>query len=78
MHDRREEILAKKAKLAELKRQRELRASQVTATRQSIGTTSSDVGHFAHVNVEYAQALTGSSSSYPLRLAALIANRLSC
>ncbi|KAK3394503.1 WD40-repeat-containing domain protein [Podospora didyma] len=40
MQQRRDEILAKKAKLAELKRQRELRASQATATRQSIGTTS--------------------------------------
>ncbi|KAL2131151.1 hypothetical protein VTI74DRAFT_5462 [Chaetomium olivicolor] len=35
MQQRRDEILAKKAKLAELKRQRELRASQATA-RQSI------------------------------------------
>lgn len=40
---RRDEILAKKAKLAELKRQRELRATQATATRQSIGG-SADVG----------------------------------
>ncbi|KAL2214082.1 WD40 repeat-like protein [Sarocladium strictum] len=37
MQQRRDEILAKKAKLAELKRQRELRASQATAGRQSIG-----------------------------------------
>lgn len=36
MQQRRDEILAKKAKLAELKRQRELRASQATASRQSI------------------------------------------
>ncbi|KXJ91989.1 cytoplasmic dynein-like protein 1 intermediate chain 2 [Microdochium bolleyi] len=34
---RRDEILAKKAKLAELKRQRELRANQATAGRISIG-----------------------------------------
>ncbi|KAK3341228.1 WD40-repeat-containing domain protein [Lasiosphaeria hispida] len=40
MQQRRDEILAKKAKLAELKRQRELRANQATATRQSIGTAS--------------------------------------
>ncbi|CRJ86047.1 hypothetical protein BN1723_000063 [Verticillium longisporum] len=40
MQQRREEILAKKAKLAELKRQRELRANQATATRQSIGSPS--------------------------------------
>ncbi len=43
MQQRRDEILAKKAKLAELKRQRELRATQVSATRQSIGG-SGDVG----------------------------------
>ncbi|KFA62209.1 hypothetical protein S40285_08164 [Stachybotrys chlorohalonatus IBT 40285] len=40
MQQRREEILAKRAKLAELKRQRELRASQTTAGRQSIGVPS--------------------------------------
>ncbi|KAK3695275.1 WD40-repeat-containing domain protein [Podospora appendiculata] len=40
MQQRRDEILAKKAKLAELKRQRELRASHANATRQSIGTGS--------------------------------------
>ena len=39
MQQRRDEILAKKAKLAELKRQRELRG-QATATRQSVGTSS--------------------------------------
>ncbi|KAK8148241.1 hypothetical protein G3M48_000103 [Beauveria asiatica] len=38
MQQRRDEILAKKAKLAELKRQRELRASQAFAGRQSIGS----------------------------------------
>lgn len=44
MQQRRDEILAKKAKLAELKRQRELRANQAaTAARPSIGG-SSDVG----------------------------------
>jgi dynein intermediate chain, cytosolic len=37
MQQRRDEILAKKAKLAELKRQRELRAREVSASRQSIG-----------------------------------------
>lgn len=41
MQQRRDEILAKKARLAELKRQRELRASQASA-RQSI--SSSEVG----------------------------------
>ena len=44
MQHRRHEILAKRAKLAELKRQRELRASQATA-RQSIGP--GEVGFFA-------------------------------
>lgn len=38
MQQRREEILAKKAKLAELKRQRELR-NQASASRQTIGAT---------------------------------------
>ncbi|KAM3430974.1 hypothetical protein MY4824_007362 [Beauveria thailandica] len=38
MQQRRDEILAKKAKLAELKRQRELRASQAFAGRQSIAS----------------------------------------
>ncbi|TVY78350.1 Cytoplasmic dynein 1 intermediate chain [Lachnellula suecica] len=40
MQQRRDEILAKKAKLAELKRQRELRARDVSASRQSIGSPS--------------------------------------
>lgn len=38
MQQRRDEILAKKAKLAELKRQRELRATQATASRGSSGS----------------------------------------
>ena len=37
---RREEILAKKAKLAELKRQRELKQREMSAARQSIGDSS--------------------------------------
>lgn len=37
MQQRREEIIAKTAKLAELKRQRELRANQSNAGRQSVG-----------------------------------------
>ncbi|RAL61541.1 hypothetical protein DID88_009580 [Monilinia fructigena] len=40
MQQRRDEILAKKAKLAELKRQRELRAREVSASRQSVGSGS--------------------------------------
>ncbi|KJZ78424.1 hypothetical protein HIM_02462 [Hirsutella minnesotensis 3608] len=40
MQQRRDEILAKKAKLAELKRQRELRATQSAAGRQSVGGSS--------------------------------------
>lgn len=47
MQQRRDEILAKKAKLAELKRQRELRASQATA-RQGINT--SEVGPLLTLN----------------------------
>lgn len=42
MQQRRDEILAKKAKLAELKRQRELRATQNGPGRQSF--SGSDVG----------------------------------
>ncbi|KKA30476.1 hypothetical protein TD95_000635 [Thielaviopsis punctulata] len=38
MQQRRDEILQKKAKLAELKRQRELRATQASSSRQSIGS----------------------------------------
>ena len=40
MQQRRDEILAKKAKLAELKRQRELRQKEFTQSRQSIGESS--------------------------------------
>lgn len=39
MQQRRDEILAKKAKLEELKRQRALRAREVSATRQSVGSS---------------------------------------
>ena len=38
MQQRKDEILAKKAKLAELKRQRELRAQEISASRQRGGT----------------------------------------
>jgi hypothetical protein len=40
MQQRKDEILAKKAKLAELKRQRELRNRDVSSSRQSIGGSS--------------------------------------
>ncbi|CZT00443.1 probable cytoplasmic dynein intermediate chain [Rhynchosporium agropyri] len=40
MQQRRDEILAKKAKLAELKRQRELRTREISSSRQSIGSPS--------------------------------------
>ncbi|KAE8447553.1 hypothetical protein EG329_010683 [Mollisiaceae sp. DMI_Dod_QoI] len=40
MQQRRDEILAKKAKLAELKRQRELRTREISTSRQSIGSSS--------------------------------------
>lgn len=40
MQQRRDEILAKKAKLAELKRQRELRTREISTNRQSIGGSS--------------------------------------
>jgi dynein intermediate chain len=47
MQQRRDEILAKKARLAELKRQREQRAREVSASRQSIGSAV-DVGSSYH------------------------------
>jgi dynein intermediate chain len=40
MQARKDEILAKKAKLAELKRQRELRQKEFTQNRASIGDAS--------------------------------------
>ncbi|SZF04853.1 unnamed protein product [Blumeria hordei] len=40
MQQRRDEILAKKAKLAELKRQRELRLREISATHNGIGSSS--------------------------------------
>jgi dynein intermediate chain len=40
MQARKDEILAKKAKLAELKRQRELRTREVSANRASVGSSS--------------------------------------
>ncbi|OAX79164.1 hypothetical protein ACJ72_06521 [Emergomyces africanus] len=43
MQHRKDEILAKKAKLAELKRQRELRQKEFSQTRQSIGEGGSEI-----------------------------------
>ncbi|OJD18614.1 hypothetical protein AJ78_01385 [Emergomyces pasteurianus Ep9510] len=43
MQQRKDEILAKKAKLAELKRQRELRQKEFSQTRQSIGEGGSEI-----------------------------------
>ena len=40
LQSRKDEIAAKRAKLAELKRQRELRAKEVSSNRQSIGDAS--------------------------------------
>lgn len=40
MQQRKDEILAKKAKLAEIKRQRELRQKEFSQTRQSVDTGS--------------------------------------
>ncbi|RMZ90998.1 hypothetical protein DV736_g1770, partial [Chaetothyriales sp. CBS 134916] len=47
MSSRKDELLAKKARLAELKRQRELRQEQLTSKRQSIGGESSSPGRSA-------------------------------
>lgn len=46
LEQRRQEILAKKAKLAELKRQRELRREQAGSSRQS--ATASPLGEVRH------------------------------
>ena len=43
MSSRKDELVAKKARLAELKRQRELRQEQLTTKRQSVGEVSSTV-----------------------------------
>ena len=43
---RKDEILAKKAKLAEIKRQREQRAKEYNASRQSIGDGSEVLAAF--------------------------------
>jgi dynein intermediate chain, cytosolic len=42
MSSRKDELLAKKARLAELKRQRELRQEHLTTKRQSLGEVSLD------------------------------------
>lgn len=47
MSSRRDELLAKKARLAELKRQRELRQEQLSSSRLSIGGEVSLLGHEA-------------------------------
>lgn len=45
---RKDEILAKKARLAELKRQREIRQKEFSSTRQSIGDASEVDIHQSH------------------------------
>lgn len=45
MQQRRDEILAKKAKLAELKRQRELRKQEMTNRQSLSGSPLSEVRH---------------------------------
>ena len=55
MSSRQEELLAKKARLAELKRQRELRQEQLSSKRQSIGGEVSTAQH----GVELALICTG-------------------
>ena len=58
MQQRRDEILAKKAKLAELKRQRELRQSQATAGRQSTGSPSDVSAPIASAELDSVLTLT--------------------
>lgn len=56
LQSRKDEILAKKAKLAELKRQRELRQKEFTANRQNISIgDASEVCYNAHNNVSWGQ-----------------------
>lgn len=49
--NRKDEILAKKAKLAELKRQRELRSRDASSNRQSIGGSGDVWNHLLGPNV---------------------------
>ena len=46
---RKDEILAKKARLAELKRQREIRQKEFSSTRQSIGDASEVIIHLTYL-----------------------------
>ena len=46
---RKDEILAKKARLAELKRQREIRQKEFSSTRQSIGDASEVSIHLTYM-----------------------------
>ena len=46
---RKDEILAKKARLAELKRQREIRQKEFSSTRQSIGDASEVIIHLTNM-----------------------------
>jgi dynein intermediate chain len=67
---RKDEILAKKAKLAELKRQRELRARELSNSRQSIGDTSelalgSPLRHSSSVKREELESLISSLVDRP-------------
>lgn len=65
MQQRRDEILAKKAKLAELKRQRELRASQTSAGRQSMGSPGEVRLQASPPNIEILTAIYRSSYRQP-------------
>lgn len=49
LQSRKDEILAKKAKLAELKRQRELRQKEFSSNRQSVGDVS-EVGRLSQIH----------------------------
>ena len=63
MQQRKDEILAKKAKLAELKRQRELRQKEFTQRGQA-GEGSSDVGKPEHLLNARLTLLNVASSSH--------------
>ncbi len=61
LQSRKDEIAAKRTKLAELKRQRELRAKDVSSSRQSIGDAS-EVRNETHI-VACTPTLTDRSAS---------------
>ncbi|CZR54243.1 probable dynein intermediate chain [Phialocephala subalpina] len=65
MQQRRDEILAKKAKLAELKRQRELRTREISSSRQSIAPTPSRAENREELDKYISSILVAGDKSRP-------------